>query len=64
MTNGEIWSAIRDRLPDLDRQMRLAVDAVSYDAASVYYDEIARQLADAVTLRERTPHGPPTTQSH
>lgn len=49
MSNGELWSIIRRKLPDLREQIKAAVEAKQYEIESAYFDGIARELADAIT---------------
>jgi hypothetical protein len=48
MEHGCIWSAIRSELPKLRNQLKQAVEANAYVLESVYFDGIARKLADVV----------------
>lgn len=52
MSNGELWVAIRGKLPALMEDFRRLADMPSHEMESVMLDGIARKLANAVTQAE------------
>jgi hypothetical protein len=51
LDEGEVWSAIRAKLPDVTDRMKEAVEADRYETMSAILDDIARKLAAAVMRR-------------
>lgn len=47
LNQGEVWAAIRKRLPELRDKMQLAGEA-SYEDESILFDGMAKFLADSV----------------